>query len=132
MAEDNSQRERKSWEAPNEPKIRYSEALQRLKVGDSVSGFAPIGVRWSGKVSRRMNRETGEWHKYVKPDGNCPVGEFAVKWCTLDGVRHEVVSDRPEGGFLDNPLPPLPPTPPTSSPAEADATDVTAHLRGGG
>lgn len=109
MAEDNSQRERKSCAAPNEPKIRYSEALKRLKVGDSVSGFGPSDMPRSGKVSRWLNRETGEGHKYFKPHGNCFVREFAVKWCTLDGVRHEVVSDQPEVGFLDNPLPPLPP-----------------------
>lgn len=47
--------------------------LEDLPHGARVMGLAPIGVRWWATWDKHRQR--------MKPDGNCPAGEFAaLEW----------------------------------------------------
>lgn len=48
-----------------------------------LRGMAPIGVPWHAKMVRGQ----------VKPDGDCPPGEFALTHALVQGRWHEVTND---------------------------------------
>ena len=46
----------------------------------ALRGMAPIGVPWHAVMKNGQ----------VRPDGNCPVGEFALTHAVVNGEWHEV------------------------------------------
>lgn len=55
--------------------------LTELPKGTHVLGLAPIGIRWRAKVTG-PNR--------LKPEGNCPRGEFSPTHACVQGKWYEI------------------------------------------
>lgn len=67
-----------SLPAPGEgPQVRWADVPPNC----GLLGLAPIGVRWG---ARRINGR-------IRPEGDCPPGEFAVTHAYIDGQWKEVV-----------------------------------------
>lgn len=68
---------RSALQMPGEGPFVYRSDIQN---GTALRGMAPIGVPWHATMKNGR----------VKPDGDCPVGEFALTHAWVDGKWHEV------------------------------------------
>jgi hypothetical protein len=59
------------------PFIRLTE----VKAGTALLGLAPIGIRWRATMGRDGK---------IKPEGDCPRGEFLPTHAYVQGVWQEI------------------------------------------
>jgi len=65
------------WPEPGAlPKISISE----IPAGSTVWGMAPLGIRWTARMTKSG----------IRPDGNCPSGEFVPCYAEVVGELKEV------------------------------------------
>lgn len=55
--------------------------VRELPPGTRLGGLAPIGVKWSATITRNGK---------IKPDGNCPAGEFAPTSARIGDVSYPI------------------------------------------
>jgi len=63
-----------------EPGVGPFVVLADLPVGTCVLGMAPIGLRWRARIGKNG----------LKPEGNCPLCEFAPTHAIVGGSWREI------------------------------------------